>query len=183
MESVILTIACKKSDNKAFKGQEDSNWYNLNSDVVSFLEKLSKGDKIQIEYTKKGTSRYVSKLEKAGAVTPSQEAAAPSVDGFKCAACGAPMKTDKFKVCYMCNKKGLKAPGAGTKESSTYTGSKSNYGSKEDIAGKEIGCALNAAATVASGCGFADPDTASQFVRQLANNLLEWIRDQKITKI
>jgi hypothetical protein len=174
-------LVCKKSDNKAFKLGDD--WYNVNNDVVASLEKLSKGDEIVATYEKKGTSRYVSKLDKAGVVASSQEAEAPSTDGFKCAVCGAAMKTDKFKVCYMCNKKGLKAPGAGTKESSTYTGSKSNYGSKEDIAGKEIGCALNAAATVASGCGFSDPDTASQFVRQLANNLLEWIQDQKITKI
>jgi hypothetical protein len=176
MENITLTIACKKSDNKAFKGQEDGNWYNLNSEVVSSLEKLNKGDKIQIEYTKKGTSRYVSKLDKAGAVAPNQETPAPSTDGFKCAVCGAAMKTDKFKVCYMCNKKGLKAPGAGTKAPGTYTGAANKFDNPEKTAQIQRGNALNAAATVASACGFADPDTAAQFVKALATDLLEWLR-------
>jgi hypothetical protein len=168
-------ILAKKSDNKAFKCSDD-NWYNLNDGVVASLEKLSKGDEIIAIYEKKGTSRYVSKLDKAGVVAPTSEVS-PSTDGFKCAVCSAPMKTGKFKVCYLCNKKGLKAPGtAGGKETGTYTGAGNKYDNPEKTAQIQRGNALNAAGTVASGCGFSDPDTAAQFVKTLADSLLEWLR-------
>ncbi len=177
MEQINLTIVCKKSDNKAFKG-DDGNWYNLNDNVVSYLEKMNKGDKIKIEYTKKGVSRYVSKLTNA-AEAPIKEKEKSST-GYTCEVCGKELKDGKYKKCFTCNKSG-----ATKKEDSKSTPTevkkeyKSNYGSPEDIAGKEIGCVLGAAATVAGGCGFNDPEVAAQFVKTLAESLLDWMRAKK----
>src|SRR4030067_734882 len=42
------------------------------------------------------------------------------------------------------------------KETGSSTEYKSKYGSPEDVAGKQIGCALSSAATVAGGCAFSD---------------------------
>lgn len=178
MAEVKGTILAKKSDNKAFKCSDD-NWYNLNDGVVASLEKLSKGDEIVATYEKKGTSRYVSKLEKAGAVEPKEESS-KSTDGHKCAVCGAAMKTDKYKVCYMCNKKGLKAPveGGNSFSPKPKTGFTS-YDNPEKTAQIQKGNALNASAMAASGCGFSDPDTAAQFIKTLATSLLEWLRTEE----
>lgn len=177
MAEVKGKILAKKSDNKAFKCS-DENWYNLNDCVVASLEKLSKGDEIVATYEKKGTSRYVSKLEKAGAAAPTEEAS-PSTEGFKCAVCGASLKTDKFKVCYMCNKKGLKAPVGGNKDSSLAPAKFTSYDNPEKTAQIQKGNALNASAMAASSCAFADPDTAAQFVKTLATSLLEWLRTEE----
>ena len=165
-------IVCKKSDNKAVK-LSDNNWYNLNDVVIPYLEKANKGDEVVLTFEKKGVSRYVSKLVVGGTVTETETA---SSTGFACEVCGKELKDDKYKVCYTCNKKGAK-PKSTYKSSSD--GNRTSYGSAEDIAGKEVGCALNAASTVAGGCAFNDPTTAAQFVRQLAGDLLDWIRSNK----
>ena len=170
-------IICKKSDNKAFKLGED--WYNVNAPVVPYLEKMNKGDEIVVTFEKKGVARYVSKIVSATEEVKDEKT---SSTGFACAVCGKELKDDRFKVCYMCNKKGLKpkaekeeAPKA---EKKNYE-SKSYYGSPEDIAGKEVGCALGAAATVASSQQFADPEIAKQFTLILAEEFLNWMRAQK----
>ena len=61
---IKLTILAKKGDNKAFKGS-DGNWYNLNDNVVPYLEKMNKGDEIVVTFEKKGVARYVSKIASA----------------------------------------------------------------------------------------------------------------------
>jgi hypothetical protein len=181
MTEIKLTILAKKSDNKAFKGS-DGNWYNLNAPVIPYLEKMNKGDEVVVEFEKKGVSRYVSKLVSASAarVEAPVEEKKKSSTGYACEVCGKELKNGKFKKCYTCNKSG-----ATKKEDSKSTPTevkkeyKSNYGSPEDIAGKEIGCVLGAAATVAGGCGFKDPEVAAQFVKTLAESLLDWMRAKK----
>lgn len=168
-------IICKKSDNKAFKLGND--WYNVNDIVIPYLEKLNKGDEVVVIFEKKGVARYVSKLMPIKDAIKEETSTEESTTGFACEVCGKELKDDKFKVCYMCNKKGLKSKTEEKKN--TNFESTTKYGSPEDIMGKELGCALNAAATVAGGCGFSDPDTAAQFVRELASNLVEWLRDNK----
>jgi len=173
-------MICKKSDNKAFKLGDD--WYNVNTPVIPFLEKINKGDEIVVTFEKKGVARYVSKLVGAES-EPQVEEEKTSSTGFTCAVCGAKLKDDRFKVCYMCNKKGLKPKGKVEEEvpkveKKNYE-SKSYYGSPEDIAGKEVGCALGAAATVASSQQFNDPETAKQFTLILADEFLTWIRERK----
>jgi DNA-directed RNA polymerase subunit RPC12/RpoP len=204
---VKLTIACKKTDNKAFKGKEDENWYNINNDVIPVLEKLSKNDEIMVTYEQKGVVRQVSKIvtanvvqapitnpgsgykcsvcgkelkdgnykkcfecNKSGAVKPTTPA--PET-GFKCETCGAPLKNDKYKKCFKCGKKGKSF------------GGNSFYGSPEDIAGKEMGCVLGAAGAAASGRPFIneqgkeDPEQAAQWIRIVAENLLDWMKGKK----
>ena len=172
-------IICKKSDNKAFKLGED--WYNVNDNVVSSLEKFGKGSEVVVTFEKKGVSRYVSKLVDANEVTQQE---GTKTSEFSCEVCGKALKDGKFKKCYECNKSGAIKKGTTTTEQpkgGTYTPPAEGvrYGSKEDIAGKEKGCALGAAATVASGCGFSDPETAAQFVKALAESLLNWMRERE----
>jgi DNA-directed RNA polymerase subunit RPC12/RpoP len=95
---------------------------------------------------------------------------------FKCIDCGAPLKDNKYTKCYECNKKNpVKKSWSGKGGFSN----KSNYGSPEDIAGKEIGCALNAAASASAGQQFTDPDAAAQWIKIVADQLLEWVRGKK----
>ena len=120
MSQLTLKILVKKSDNKAFKGSDD-NWYNLNDDVVPFLEKMSKGNEVTIEYEKKGVARYVSNMVPAGApsIAPAAvtEEKSTSTAEFKCAVCQKPLKDGKFKKCYDCNIAAKAAPA--TTESTT----------------------------------------------------------------
>ena len=175
-------IICKKSDNKAFKLGD--NWYNLNDNVISFLEKLSKGDEVVVTFEKKGVSRYVSKLVNAGAVeAPKIETT--STTGFVCEVCGKELKDGKYKKCFLCNKSGSvkkedpKSNPSETTEPYVKKEWKTNYGSPEDIAGKEVGCSLGAAATVASGQKLDDPELAKQYVLLLAEYFLDWMRAKK----
>jgi len=164
-------ILAKKGDNKAFK-LDDGNWYNLNDPVIPYLEKMNKGDEVLVTFEKKGVSRYVSKLTTGKVETPNTETKT-STTGFACEVCGAELKDGRFKKCFMCNKKG------GTKTGTTGT-SKTNYGSPEDIAGKQRGNALNAAGTAVSG-NFpgVDPETIAQAVIIIADKLLEWARAEE----
>ena len=164
-------ILAKKGDNKAFK-LDDGNWYNLNDPVIPYLEKMNKGDEIVVTFEKKGVSRYVSKLTSANAVETSKTTEpepAKSSTGFACEICGKELKDGKFKKCFVCNKKNP-SPKTGKTEY------KSNYGSPEDIAGKERGNALASASRVASGQQFEDPEVAAQFTLELAERFLEWVR-------
>ena len=196
-------IVVKKSDNKAFKFS-DEQWYNVNSEIIPILEKMNKGDEVIINYEQKGVSRHVSKMTLASTITK-EKPETPEVK-FKCEICGASLKDGKYKKCYKCNKSGATKPQSTTEEPIEFKCEdcgaalkdgkykkcfkcgkknkakaeyKSNYGSPEDIAGKETGCALSSAATVASGCGFSDPDTAKQFTLTLAEAFLEWMRLKK----
>ena len=172
MDGITLKVLCKKSDNLAFKG-DDGNWYNLNSDVVPFLAKVNKGDKITIEYSKKGVSRYVSKLSGAGEVATKTETTSPT--GYVCEVCGKVLKDGKFKKCFTCNKSGATKPAEKSTESSTkkpYV----PYDNAEKTAQIQRGNALNAAASVASSQQFADPEVAKQFTLLLAEDFLNWLR-------
>jgi hypothetical protein len=164
-------ILAKKGDNKAFK-LDDGSWYNLNDNVIPYLEKMNKGDEIVVTFEKKGTSRYVSKLVRAGAEarTTADPEPTQSTTGFACEDCGKELKDGRFKKCFVCNKKNP----APKKETSSV--SKSSYDNPEKTAQIQRGNALNAAASVAGGCAFSDPDTARQFVLELADSLLEWLR-------
>ena len=177
MSQITLKILAKKSDNKAFKGSDD-NWYNLNDNVITSLEKRSKGDEVTIEYEKKGVSRYVSKLAGAGAVeAPKTETT--STTGFVCEVCGKELKDGKFKKCFMCNKTGATKKESSASESGAGVGGKSKggyYDNPEKTASIQRGNALNAAASVASSQQFADPEVAKQFTLLLAEDFLLWLR-------
>jgi hypothetical protein len=164
-------ILAKKGDNKAFK-LDDGNWYNLNDPVIPYLEKMNKGDEIVVTFEKKGVSRYVSKLLIAGAIESKTETT--STTGFICEVCGAELKDGRFKKCYMCNKKGLtkKDDIKSDAPKSTYK----SYDNPEKTAQIQRGNALNAAAAVASGQQFTDPEVAKQFTLLLAEDFLNWLK-------
>jgi hypothetical protein len=163
-------IICKKSDNKAFKLGD--NWYNVNDNVIPDLTKMNKGDDVIVTYEQKNTSRYVSKLVSSASAQSNNT----NTTGFVCEVCGKALKDDKFKKCFMCNKSGATKPATQEQGNQSTPTSAVKYGSAEDIAGKEKGCALGAAATVASGCAFSDPETAKQFVLELADAFVDWMR-------
>lgn len=162
-------IACKKSDNKAFKAG-DGNWYNLNDNVISVLAAMAKGDEVVITYEQKGTSRYVSKMVKPGTVQEHSQSdinKEQSTTGFTCEDCGAVLKNDKYKKCFVCNKKSDKG-----------SGEKPNYNNPEKTAQIQRGNALNAAAATVSGITLPDAETTVQFVITTADRYLNWLRNE-----
>lgn len=167
-------ILAKKGDNKAFK-LDDGNWYNLNDNVVPYLEKMNKGSEVIVTFEKKGVSRYVSKLTVAGTVEASQ-VETTSTTGFICEVCGKELKDGKFKKCFMCNKSG-----ATKKETSAPTEPYvkkewKTYDNPEKTAQIQRGNALNAAASVAASQQFETPEVAKQFTLLLAEDFLTWLR-------
>lgn len=169
MSNMNVEIVYKKKDGKAFKDKNNT-WYNINDVVIPYLAKVNVGDTINIEYIKKGTAIYVSKLMKT-------EAKQEEVK-FKCVDCGAELKTDKYKKCYTCNKKSSKtAPStAGTKTKPEYI---------DKTAQIQRGNALNAASMASanqqfinSETGEPDPAIAGQYVKILAEDLLDWLRSE-----
>ena len=165
MKSTV-TIVCKKKDNRAFKAKEDQNWYNLNDNVIPYLQAANKGDKIEIEFEKKGVSLYVTQLVIGGGESKTEE---KTSTGFKCESCGKELKTDKYKVCYDCNQ-------AGNKSKSKSSGSSKPYNSDDRIAQIQRGNSLNAASMVASSQKFADVDAAGEYTKTLAEDFLNWLR-------
>lgn len=105
-------VIAKAGNGKAFKLGED--WYNVLPSVIPNLEKISKGDEINVTYEKKGTVRTVSEIT-TGQARPQQQAQPEQETsaGYSCTVCGKALKDDKFKKCFMCNKAG--------KESGTQT--------------------------------------------------------------
>jgi hypothetical protein len=180
MAQVRVTVACKKGDGKAFKAVEGSptgTWYNLREAAMSALQSINKGDVIVIEVEKVKNVNYVTSLTKA---TTEPTSAVESATGFTCPVCNKPMKDGKYPVCYMCNKKGLKAPTT-TKEEKTET--KKSYDNPERTAQIQRGNALNASAAIAANYQFVNSETgepdyemAAQYTKLLAQTLLDWLR-------
>jgi len=175
-------IICKKSDNKAFKLGE--NWYNLNDNVVSYLEKMGKGDEVIVTFEKKGISRYVSKLVLAGAVEQEKETVKESSTGFACEVCGKELKDGKFKKCFLCNKNKLEKkedPKSNPIETEVKEPKKEwkSYDNPEKTAMIQRGNALNAAGAAISGnLKDADPDTITQALIMVADRALEWLKTE-----
>jgi hypothetical protein len=175
-------ILAKKGDNKAFK-LDDGNWYNLNDNVIPYLEKMNKGDEVVVTFEKKGVSRYVSKLVNTAEVAKTETT---STTEFACEVCNAPLKDGKFKKCYMCNKSGAtkkedpKSNPAVTEPKKPYT----PYDNPEKTAQIQRGNALNAAAAVVGGCNLNNPKTSEeieaikQFTLLLAEDFLTWLRGE-----
>ena len=219
--NATVIIAAKAGSGKSFK-DKDGTWYNMNDNVKAELEKVNKGDVVNISYYKKGVANYVTKLEKSALPSPAPKTeekttssktdvgAARTETGFKCSDCGTPLKDGKYKKCYDCNMK-TERPKITTEDTlkqesekfycidckkelkdgkyekcfkcnqknpskKNWGKGKSNYDSPEKTAQIQRGNALNAAAAVASGQQFVDPQAAGQFTKMLATDFLEWLR-------
>ena len=167
-------IEDKKSDNKAFRiGSSD--WYNCDANSMAQLKTFNKGDEVIVTFEKKGVIRYATNIVAPSKVSvPEKKVEPPNKDPEKkYCACGKEIKNKEYDKCWECNQKNPPS-----EKGNTFY--KSNYGSPEDIAGKEVGCALGAAATVASSIAFSDVTAAVLFVTDLADRLLEWIKAKKL---
>jgi ribosomal protein L37AE/L43A len=163
MAEIKVKIVAKVSTGKAFRGSDD-NWYNVNEPVIPYLAKFNKGDEVLVTYTAKGTARYVSKLAKATAQEAVSEPEQEQAAGNVCEVCGKELKDSRFKKCWACNKNAPK------KERT------SAAPSEDRTANIQRGNALNAAAAVAANQGFSDVDSAAQWTKELATQLLDWLR-------
>jgi len=169
-------IAVKAGNGKGFKIDGQDGWFNATDTVKPYLAKMEKGDDVVVTYEKKGVSKNVTKITKAGGSPAPAEVKSEVTKGTGtpvCEDCGKELKTDKYPKCYVCGKKAFK----GKAPANSY-GSKSNYGTAEDIAGKEVGCAANCASTILSG-RTEDPDALLELFRILSNGILEHIRALK----
>lgn len=178
IETAIVVITSKAGNKKGFKIEEDKDqWYTANKEAIDDLAKVEKGDKVEITFVKNGVFRNVSKITK---VTETKVEEPKEESKFKCEDCGKALKDDTYKKCYMCNKK---APAKTriideTEKDKGERKSTSNYGSAEDVAGKEVGCAANAAASILAGRQ-EDPEGLLELFRILFNGILEHIRNSK----
>jgi len=166
--------------NKGVKLEGSEVWYSAFKPEM--ISGINKDDVVEITYTKKGIFHNLSKIIKVEA--PKVEA--PTTTGYKCEVCGVDLKDGKYKKCFTCNKAAKDNPPVEAKTETTspevekkkeWT-SKSNYGSAEDIAGKEIGCSAAAAAAAVTGISN-NPEEILEAWRMLFNGILEHIRANK----
>jgi hypothetical protein len=156
-------IVVKFSNGKSFK-LSNNTMYTVDEKVIPFLAKVSKGDDVILEVTKKGTFNLVTKLMK-NAVEQTEPEVTEEAE-FKCEKCGAALKDDKYKTCWACsqkNKPSVEKTGEGTYVDKT--------------AQIQRGNALNAAGAALSGnLQGADPDTIIEALITVAERALEWLR-------
>ena len=207
-EGIKLTakVTNKSKTNKGLQFEGQEGWFSVPEKLIPFSEKINKGDTVEVTFIKTGVSKNVvylsattaeAKKEEQPSGCTTQTASTPiKGTGFNCTVCGAELKDGKYKKCFNCNKKAKEAPVAEKKEEpTTTTGTqvfdepqketttrwipgKSNYGSPEDIAGKEVGCAANCAAAILAGRP-EDPETLLELWRTLFNGILEHIKLNK----
>jgi len=173
MPEVKGKLIVKASNGKGFKIEGDEGWFNANDEAAKYLAKFEKGDVLVVTWEKDKVSRKVTKVVKAEEIKKEENPAA-----FTCEDCGATLKDGKYKKCYMCNKKAPAKTETKSDTGSSGTGSsgwtKSNYGSAEDVAGKEVGCSANCAASILAGRQ-EDPETLLEMFRILCNGILEHV--------
>lgn len=170
-------IEFKSKNGKSFKIEGDENYFSANKEVVTDLANVAKGEEVELTYVQNGAFRNVSKITKLAQATKVEPAK------YRCEKCKAELKDDKYKLCYKCGKaaKDAKAD-PGKDKSQVYNSdpnkSKTNYGSPEDVAGKEVGCAANCAAAILSGRP-EDPVTLAEMFGVLLTDILAKIRAAK----
>ena len=190
---ITAKIAKKSKTNKGILIEGNDAWFSIAEKLVGFVEKLNPGDSVELTYIKKGTFQNVIGIYPAKGEVKEEPKEEKKGTGFNCTECGAELKDGKYKRCFNCNKK-AKENSVTEKEPVTTTGTqvfdepqkekegwkpgKSNYGSPEDIAGKEVGCAANCAAAILAGRP-EDPGALLELWRTLFNGILEHIKLSK----
>ena len=195
-ERIKLTakVTNKSKTNKGLQFEGQEGWFSVPEKLIPFSEKINKGDTVEVTFIKTGVSKNVVYLSATTAEVKKEE---PKVEekkgtGFNCTECGVELKDGKYKKCFNCNKKAKESPIEETKEkepqktqvfdepekTTKWIPGKSNYGSPEDIAGKEVGCAANCAAAILAGRP-EDPETLLELWRTLFNGILEHIKLNK----
>jgi len=191
-EGIKLTakVTNKSKTNKGLQFEGQEGWFSVPEKLIPFSEKINKGDTVEVTFIKTGVSKNVVYLSATTAEAKKEE---PKVEekkgtGFNCTVCGAELKDGKYKKCYTCNQKAKETQveepkktevfDEPEKEKESWKPGKSNYGSPEDIAGKEVGCAANCAAAILAG-RTENPDTLLELWRILFNGILEHIKLSK----
>ena len=199
-EGIKLTakVTNKSKTNKGLQFEGQEGWFSVPEKLIPFSEKINKGDTVEVTYIKKGVFKNVvylgattaeAKKEEQPSGCTTQTASTPiKGTGFNCTVCGAELKDGKYKKCYTCNQKAKETQveepkktevfDEPEKEKESWKPGKSNYGSPEDIAGKEVGCAANCAAAILAG-RTENPDTLLELWRILFNGILEHIKLSK----
>jgi len=162
-ENVKIVKKAEKSTWYGFKIEGNDNWFTVEGvEPIKEFQAIKEGDVVTITYTKKGIKQNVEKIVLSS----------------------APVNTDAIAKKEEAKPVGVipaaEAPKPVEKPQSTWTG-KSTYGSPEDTAGKEVGCAAGVAATiVAAMIDKTTPiETVLQTYRKIANDVLEHIRASK----
>lgn len=148
----LLVVARNK---RGFKVEGNDNWFNATEAVVPYLEKIPVNTEVIVTYNKKGIRQEAIKIVPVKKEVPARKVANKSE------------KRDLSKI-----KTEDETEKIATSRPTGY------YGSPEDIAGKEVGCAANAAAAILSGRQ-EDPETLLEMFRILCNGILEHIRTLK----
>jgi len=197
-EGIKLTakVTNKAKTNQGIQLEGQEGWFSIPEKLRGFVANINKGDTVEVTFIQKGVFKNVVYVSTGPQKEPVTEAPKTSTTGFACTVCGAELKDGKYKRCFNCNKKAKEAPVKEEKEPITTTGTgtqvfddpekgkdgwkpgKSNYGSPEDIAGKEVGCAANCAAAILAGRP-EDPETLLELWRTLFNGILEHIKLSK----
>jgi len=162
-------VTLKSSNKKSFKIGDD--WYSAKEEMIPVLATINVDDEVTVTFEQNKTFRNVSNIVKTTVATPK---------GPTCEDCGKALKDDKFKKCYMCNKKNPVTPGTTATEKASGS-SREFYGSPEDVAGKKRGCALGAAAEVLAGARCIvdkEPEEIAEITKIVAESLLDYLKTE-----
>jgi hypothetical protein len=201
---ITAKVTNKSKTNKGIQLEGQEGWFSVPDKLVPYAEKINKGDLIEVTYVKKGTFQNVlglyPKTEEEQVRLDHDHKAHDEPEKkeeskYKCTECGATLKDGKFKKCFNCNKKAKENPKVEeaikekepvktqvfddkNKSKEPWNPGQIKYGSEEDIAGKEVGCASNSAAAILAGrSGY--PEELLEEWRILFNGILEHIRANK----
>jgi hypothetical protein len=166
-------VTVKAGNKKGFKIEGDNDWFTANTNVIDSLAKVNVGDLITIEYEKKGVFRNVTKLSKA--IEEKKEEPKGTIKKCKC---GADIKNPAYDICYTCSQKGKTDAIDGDTKNNKLHRDRIEYGSPEDINGKEVGCAAGAAASILAGRQ-EQADVLLEMFNILFTGILERIRAEK----
>jgi len=189
---ITAKVTNKSKTNKGLQLEGQEGWFSVPDKLVTYAEKLNKGDVVEVTYIKKGAFQNVLGLYPK-TTEPETKKEEPKVDPiYKCIECGTSLKDGKFKKCFKCNSKAKETSKVAEEskepaktqvfddktKKEPWVPQKTNYGSAEDIAGKEVGCAANCASAILAGRQ-EDPETLLEMFRILFGGILEHIRANK----
>lgn len=125
-------------------------WYTCADPVKPYLAKMGKGDSVVAEYKTEKYKKIIVKLTKDGNAAPAAQESAKAEVGA--------------------------APAGGSASSGSGSGTRDYYGSPADVKGKQVGCALGAAASLLAGRQ-EDPETLAEMCIVVAKKLYEYAKN------
>lgn len=153
MSQRVESVLKRKAGNgRGFLLEGNESWFNASKAVEPYLAKIEVGTAVVVEYFKKGIKQEATKIY-ASASKPLTTEVIPKVETTSTQA--AQPHVEKPYV-----------PRIG------------GYGSPEDVAGKEVGCAAGCAASALAGRQ-EDPETLLEMWRILFAGILDHIRANK----